>query len=103
LPFTSAESSFIFRYKPPLGVSSPFTSAVFALTFRASPFTSAESSFIFCCKLCIPFGTTFEQKLTLHSLRNDFLLFQKTYDVFLRTTFYYFGKTCNVIVNPAFF
>jgi hypothetical protein len=24
-PFTSAESAFIFRYKPPLGASSPFT------------------------------------------------------------------------------
>jgi hypothetical protein len=47
-PFTSAESAFIFRYKPPLGASSPFT--------------SAESAFIFRCKLCIPLGTTFEQK-----------------------------------------
>ena len=47
-PFTSAESAFIFRCKPPLGASSPFT--------------SAESTFIFRCKLCIPFGTTFEQK-----------------------------------------
>jgi hypothetical protein len=37
-----------FRYKPPLGASSPFISAV--------------SAFIFRCKLCIPFGTTFEQK-----------------------------------------
>jgi hypothetical protein len=45
-PFTSAESSFIFRCKPPLGASSPFT--------------SAESTFIFRCKLCIPLGTTFE-------------------------------------------
>jgi hypothetical protein len=51
-----------FRCKPPLGASSPFTSAVFALTFRASPYTSAESAFIFRCKLCIPFRTTFEQK-----------------------------------------
>ena len=38
----------------------PSTSAVFALTFRASPYTSAESAFIFRCKLCIAFGTTFE-------------------------------------------
>jgi hypothetical protein len=38
----------IFRCKPPLGASSPSTSAV--------------SAFIFRCKLCIPFGTTFEQK-----------------------------------------
>jgi hypothetical protein len=45
-PFTSAESAFIFRCKPPLGVSSPFT--------------LAESAFIFRCKLCIPLGTTFE-------------------------------------------
>ena len=55
-------SALTFRCKPPLGASSPFTSAVFALTFRASPYTSAESAFIFRCKLCIPFGTTFEQK-----------------------------------------
>jgi hypothetical protein len=45
-PFTSAESTFIFRCKPPLGASSPST--------------SAESTFIFRCKLCIPLGTTFE-------------------------------------------
>jgi hypothetical protein len=32
------------------------------LTFRASPYISAESTLTFCCKLCIPFGTTFEQK-----------------------------------------
>src|SRR5690348_1783106 len=55
-------SALTFRCKPPLGASSPFTSAVFALTFRASPYTSAESAFIFRCKLCIPFRTTFEQK-----------------------------------------
>jgi hypothetical protein len=68
-PFTSAESAFIFHCKPPLGASSPFTSAESAFIFRckpplgaSSPFTSAESTFIFRCKLCIPFGTTFEQK-----------------------------------------
>jgi hypothetical protein len=55
-------SALTFCCKPPLGASSPFTSAVFALTFRASPYTSAELAFIFRCKLCIPFGTTFEQK-----------------------------------------
>jgi hypothetical protein len=56
-----------FRCKPPLGASSPFTSAVSAFIFRckpplgaSSPFTSAESAFIFRCKLCIPLGTTFE-------------------------------------------
>ena len=55
-------SALTFRCKPPLGASSPFTSAVFALTFRALPYTSAESAFTFRCKLCITFGTTFEQK-----------------------------------------
>jgi hypothetical protein len=39
-------SALTFRCKPPLGASSPFT--------------SAESAFIFRCKLCIPLGTTFE-------------------------------------------
>jgi hypothetical protein len=41
-------SALTFRCKPPLGASSPSISAV--------------SAFIFRCKLCIPFGTTFEQK-----------------------------------------
>jgi hypothetical protein len=41
-------STLTFRCKPPLGASSPFT--------------SAESAFIFRYKLCIPLGTTFEQK-----------------------------------------
>ena len=40
------ESVLTFCYKPPLGASSPFTSAESALTFR--------------CKLCIPLGTTLE-------------------------------------------
>jgi hypothetical protein len=68
-PFTSAESAFIFRCKPPLGASSSFTSAESAFIFcckpplgASSPFTSAESAFIFRCKLCFPLGTTFEQK-----------------------------------------
>jgi hypothetical protein len=55
-------SALTFRCKPPLGASSPFISAVFMLTFHASPYTSAESAFTFRCKLCIPLGTTFEQK-----------------------------------------
>jgi hypothetical protein len=55
-------SALTFRCKPPLGASSPFISAVITLTFRASPFISAESALTFRCKLCIPLGTTFEQK-----------------------------------------
>src|SRR5688572_1562776 len=39
-------SALPFRCKPPLGASSPFTSAESALTFR--------------CKLCIPLGTSLE-------------------------------------------
>jgi hypothetical protein len=55
-------SALTFRCKPPLEASSPSISAVFALTFRASPYISAESALTFRCKLCIPLGTTFEQK-----------------------------------------
>jgi hypothetical protein len=60
-------SALTFRCKPPLGASSPFTSAEPALTFHckpplgaSSPFTSAESVLTFRFKLCIPLGTTFE-------------------------------------------
>jgi hypothetical protein len=60
-------SALTFRCKPPLGASSPFTSAESALTFRympplgaSLPFTSVESALTFRCKLCIPLGTTFE-------------------------------------------
>jgi hypothetical protein len=67
-PFISAVSTFIFRCKPPLGASSPFISAVSTFIFRckpplgaSSPFISAVPAFIFLYKLCIPFGTTFEQ------------------------------------------
>jgi hypothetical protein len=69
-PFISAESALTFRCKPPLGASSPFISAESTLTFRykpplgaSSPFISAESALTFRCKLCIPLGTTFEQKI----------------------------------------
>jgi hypothetical protein len=58
-------SALTFRCKPPLGASSPFTSAESAFIFRckpplgaSSPFTSAESAFIFRCKLCIPLGAS---------------------------------------------
>jgi hypothetical protein len=60
-------SALTFRCKPPLGASSPFTSAESTLTFcykpplgASSPFTSVESALTFRCKLCIPLGTTFE-------------------------------------------
>jgi hypothetical protein len=70
-------SALTFRCKPPLGASSPSISAIFALTFRASPYTSADSAFIFRCKLCIPFGTTFEQKTYVAPLRMTFCCFGK--------------------------
>jgi hypothetical protein len=67
------ESALIFRYKPPLGASSPFTSAESALTFCCKLciplgttlellrlLLSAESALTFRCKLCIPLGTTLE-------------------------------------------
>jgi hypothetical protein len=79
-------STLTFRCKPPLGASSPFTSAESAFIFRckpplgaSSPFTSAESTFIFRCKLCIPFGTTFEQKTYTALLRNDFCYFEDSH------------------------
>jgi hypothetical protein len=46
-PFTSAESAFIFRCKPPLGASSPFTSAQSAFIFRCKPPLGASSPFTF--------------------------------------------------------
>jgi hypothetical protein len=46
-PFTSAESAFIFRCKPPLGASSPFTSAESAFIFRCKPPLGASSPFTF--------------------------------------------------------
>jgi hypothetical protein len=56
-PSTSAESAFIFCCKPPLGASSPSTSAESAFIFSCRPplgaslpSTSAESAFIFRCK-----------------------------------------------------
>jgi hypothetical protein len=65
----SGVSALTFRCKPPLGASLPFIYAESALTFRckppsgaSSPFISAESALTFRCKLCIPLGTTFEQK-----------------------------------------
>jgi hypothetical protein len=46
-PFTSAELAFIFRCKPPLGASSPFTSAESAFIFRCKPPLGASSPFTF--------------------------------------------------------
>jgi hypothetical protein len=69
------ESVLTFCYKPPLGASSPFTSAESAFIFRCKLciplgttlellrlLLSAESALTFRCKLCIPLGTTLEQK-----------------------------------------
>jgi len=130
----------LFHYKPPLGASSPFTSAESAFIFRCKfciPLgTSLEllrlllRRYKLCIplgtslellrlllrryKLCIPLGTSLEllrlllrryqrwlfavcsafllerlwsRKLTLRSLRNDFLWLRQTYSAFLRTTF----------------
>jgi hypothetical protein len=49
-----------------------------------------------------PLERLLSRKLTMCSLRNDFLLLRQTYAAFLRTTFCCFGKTCYIIVNPAF-
>src|SRR5690242_4719304 len=67
------ESVLTFCYKPPLGASSPFTSAESEFIFRCMLciplettlellrlLPSAESAFTFRCKLCIPLGTTLE-------------------------------------------
>jgi hypothetical protein len=40
-------SALTFRYKPPLGASSPFTSAESALNFRCKPPLGASSPFTF--------------------------------------------------------
>jgi hypothetical protein len=69
---------------------------VFALTFRASPYISAVFGSAF------PLERLLSRKLTLRSLRSDFLQLQQTYAAFLRTTFCSFGDTCNVISSPAF-
>jgi hypothetical protein len=65
-PFTSAESAFIFRSKPPLGASSPFTSAESAFIFRCKPPLGASSPFTF-GGISVYFSL-----YALHSLRNDF-------------------------------
>jgi hypothetical protein len=46
-PFISAVSAFIFRCKPPLGASSPFILAVSAFIFRCKPPLGASSPFYF--------------------------------------------------------
>src|SRR5690242_19042960 len=66
-------SALTFRCKPPLGASSPFTSAESALTVRCKLciplgtslellrlLLSVESALTFRCKLCIPLGTSLE-------------------------------------------
>jgi hypothetical protein len=91
-PFTSAESAFIFHCKSPLGASSPFTFGGIRVDFSRFAFYLGGISVYFRCKLCIPFGTTFEQKtytalslerlfVTLANLLcvpwNDFLLLRR--------------------------
>ena len=85
-------SALIFRCKPPLGASSPFTSAESALTFRCKLciplgttlellrlLLSAESAFIFRCKLCIPLETSLELlRLLLSALDGAFSAFTFT-------------------------
>jgi hypothetical protein len=90
------ESALTFRCKPPLGASSPFTSAESALTFRYKLciplgttlellrlLLSAESALTFRCKLCIPLGTTLEQKTyTALLLERLFVASKNSYRVF---------------------
>jgi hypothetical protein len=91
------ESALIFLCKPPLGASSPFTSAESALTFRCKLciplgmtlellrlLLSAELALTFRCKLCIPLGTTLEQKTyTTLLLERLFVASKNSYRVLL--------------------
>jgi hypothetical protein len=56
----------------------------------------------FAVSSAFPLERLLSRKLTLRSLRNDFLLLRQTYAAFLRTTFCCFGKTYKMIVNPTF-
>jgi hypothetical protein len=58
-PFTSAKSAFIFRCKPPLGASSPFTFDGIRVDFSRFAFYLGGISVDF-------------SLYALHSLRNDF-------------------------------
>jgi hypothetical protein len=66
-PFTSAESAFIFRCKPPLGASSPFTFSGICVDFSRFAFYLGGISSAF------PLERLWSRKLTLRSLWNDFL------------------------------
>jgi hypothetical protein len=87
-PFTSAESAFIFRCKPPLGASSPFTFSGIRVDFsRFAFYFRRYQRWLFAVSSAFPLERLWSRKLTLRSLWNDFLWLQQTYSAFLRTTF----------------
>jgi hypothetical protein len=56
----------------------------------------------FAVSSAFPLERLLSRKLTLRSLRNDFLLLRQTYTAFLRTTFCCFGKTYTVFLRTTF-
>jgi hypothetical protein len=87
-PFTSAESAFIFCCKPPLGASSPFTFSGIRVDFSLFAFYFRRyQRWLFAVSSAFPLERLWSRKLTLRSLWNGFLWLQQTYSAFLRTTF----------------
>jgi hypothetical protein len=73
-PFTSAESAFIFRCKPPLGASSPFTFIGIRVDFSRFAFYLGGISVDFLLYALHSFlERLWSRKLTLRSLWNGFL------------------------------
>jgi hypothetical protein len=77
-------SALTFRCKPPLGASSPFISAVSAFIFCCKPPLGASSPLFrryhrlfFTVSSAFPLERLLSRKLTLRSLRNDFLLLRQ--------------------------
>ena len=87
-PFTSAESAFIFRCKPPLGASSPFTFSGIRVDFSRFAFylggISVDFSLYALHSLWNDFGA---ENLHCAPFGTTFLWLRQTYYAFLRTTF----------------
>jgi hypothetical protein len=93
-PFTSAESAFIFRCKPPLGASSPFTFSGIRVDFsRFAFYFRRYQRWLFAVCSAFPLERLWSRTLTLRSLWNDFLWLRQTHSAFLRTTFCCFEES----------
>jgi hypothetical protein len=104
--FGASALTFRFKFYIPLGTSFELLRLLFRRyshwLFALRLIFRWNQRLFFAISSAFPLERLLSRKLTLCSLRNDFLLLRQTYTAFLRTTFCCFGKTYAAFLRTTF-